>query len=122
MSGIYGHCSIDGKMLAIEDVTRNVLQHLQGETSTQSTVHRLRKQLSTFACSCLLSQDQPLGFDLENYSRGLNHNRLVKQKGYDKEQSTPGAFSIQPKIPEILKQHKWCINVLGKVFIKSENG
>ena len=48
VSGIYGHGSVDGKMLTIEDVTRNVLQHLQGETSSNST-HRVRKQLSTLA-------------------------------------------------------------------------
>lgn len=54
VSGIYGHCSVDGKMLTIEDVTRNVLQHLQGETSTHDTVHRVRKQVSTFAHLCLL--------------------------------------------------------------------
>ena len=54
VSGIYGHCSVDGKMLTIEDVTRNVLQHLQGETSTYDTVHRVRKQVSTFAHLCLL--------------------------------------------------------------------
>ncbi|KAL9957836.1 hypothetical protein ACROYT_G034784 [Oculina patagonica] len=29
VSGIYGHCTIDGKTLSIEDVTRNVLQSLQ---------------------------------------------------------------------------------------------
>ena len=54
VSGIYGHCSVDGKMLTIEDVTRNVLQHLQGETSTYDTVHRVRNQVSTFAHLCLL--------------------------------------------------------------------
>lgn len=66
VSGIYGHCSVDGKMLSIEDVTRNALQHLQGETSSHSAVHRVRKQISTFVHSRLLSQDQHLGFDLNN--------------------------------------------------------
>ena len=46
VSGIYGHCSVDGKMLTIEDVTRNALQHLQGEISPHGTVHRVRKQVS----------------------------------------------------------------------------
>ena len=45
VSGIYGHCSVDGKMLTIEDVTRNVLQHLQGGTSTYTTVHRMRNEM-----------------------------------------------------------------------------
>ena len=63
VSGIYGHRSVDGKMQTIEDVTRNVLQHLQGEISSHSTVHRVRKQISTLAHSCFLFQDQHLWFN-----------------------------------------------------------
>lgn len=32
VSGIYGHCTVEGKTLSIEDITRNVLQGLTGNT------------------------------------------------------------------------------------------
>ena len=30
VSGIYGHCTVEGEVLSIEDITRNVLQSLTG--------------------------------------------------------------------------------------------
>jgi len=56
VSGIYGHGSVDGKMLTIEDVTRNVLQHLQDTlTSLEANlyngmiVHLFVKNMDDFA-------------------------------------------------------------------------
>ena len=35
LSGIYGHCTVEGKTLSIEDITRNVLQGLIGKYSSE---------------------------------------------------------------------------------------
>ena len=31
ITGIYGHCTVKGKTLSIEDITRSVLQNLSGK-------------------------------------------------------------------------------------------
>ena len=31
ITGIYGHCTVEGKTLSIEDITRSVLQSLSGK-------------------------------------------------------------------------------------------
>lgn len=31
VTGIYGHCTVEGKTLSIEDITRSVLQSLSGK-------------------------------------------------------------------------------------------
>ncbi|XP_020612989.1 diphthine--ammonia ligase-like isoform X1 [Orbicella faveolata] len=56
VSGIYGHRSVDGKMLTIEDVTRNVLQHLQDTLTNLGAnlcdgmiVHLFVKNMDDFA-------------------------------------------------------------------------
>ena len=48
LSGIYGYCTVEGEKLAIEDVTRNVFQSLQGEIFQLTRELGVPKQLRLF--------------------------------------------------------------------------
>ena len=59
LSGIYGHCTVEGEKLAIEDVTRNVFQSLQGEIFQLTRQLGVPEQLRLFRYDFCLKVAQP---------------------------------------------------------------